>query len=109
VKSLPHVLFYVVSVVLVGLIFFILLLAVSEMLVHGNIGDPTGDYVYKRYVYRGTEECGGLNLVSNILIDYRGYDTLLESTVLFAAVVSIMLVWGTRSTGQKEKEKEVDH
>jgi multisubunit Na+/H+ antiporter MnhB subunit len=48
-------------------------------------------------------------MVANILIDYRGYDTLLESTVLFATVISIMLVWGTSSTSQKEKEQESHH
>ncbi len=108
-NNLPRVLFYVMSIVLVGLISFMLMLAVTEMPVYGNLDNPTNNYVYERYVYEGVHESGGLNMVGNILIDYRGYDTLLESTVLFTTVISIMLVWGTSSTGQREKEKETDH
>jgi multicomponent Na+:H+ antiporter subunit B len=81
-----------------------LVLAVTEMPTYGNPDNPTFNIVYERYVYEGVEESGGMNLVSNVLLDYRGYDTLMESTVLFATVVAIMLVWGTSSTGQKEKK-----
>jgi len=109
VKNLPRILFYVMSIILVGLISFMLMLAVTEMPVYGNLDNPTNNYVYERYVTESVEESGGLNMVSNILLDYRGYDTLLESTVLFATVISVMLVWGTSSTSQKEKEQGTDH
>jgi multicomponent Na+:H+ antiporter subunit B len=99
------VLFYGMSITLVALISFMLMLAVTEMPVYGDINNPTNNYVYERYVYQGVEESGGLNLVANILLDYRGYDTLLESTVLFATVISIMIVWGTSSVS-KEEHKE---
>jgi multisubunit Na+/H+ antiporter MnhB subunit len=105
VKHFPRILFYVMSIILVGLISFMLMLAVTEMPVYGNLDNPTNNYVYERYVYKSVEESGGLNMVANILIDYRGYDTLLESTVLFTTVVSIMIVWGTSTTGQRDKEE----
>ncbi len=108
-KNLPRILFYVMSIILVGLISFMLMLAVTEMPVYGNLDNPTNNYVYERYVTESVEESGGLNLVANILLDYRGYDTLLESTVLFATVISVMLVWGTSSTSQKEKEQGKHH
>ncbi len=104
-KNLPRILFYVMSIILVGLISFMLMLAVTEMPVYGNLDNPTNNYVYERYVNEGVKESGGWNMVANILIDYRGYDTLLESTVLFTTVVSIMIVWGTSAAGQKEKEE----
>ncbi len=90
-------LFYAMAFTLVGLIFFMLTLAVTEMPPYGNPDNPTFNYVWERYVYKGVEESGGLNLVSNVLLDYRGYDTLMESTVLFVTVVAVMLVWGTSS------------
>ena len=108
-KNLPRILFYVMSIILVGLISFMLMLAVTEMPVYGNLDNPSNNYVYERYVNESVEESGGLNLVANILLDYRGYDTLLESTVLFATVISVMLVWGTSSTSQKEKEQGTHH
>jgi multicomponent Na+:H+ antiporter subunit B len=101
-KNIQKLIFYSLSFILVALISFMLMLAVTEMPPYGNINNPTNNYVWERYVYKGVEESGGLNLVANILLDYRGYDTLLESTVLFATVVSIMIVWGTSSVS-KEK------
>jgi multicomponent Na+:H+ antiporter subunit B len=101
-KNIQKIIFYSLSFILVALISFMLMLAVTEMPPYGNINNPTNNYVWERYVYKGVEESGGLNLVANILLDYRGYDTLLESTVLFATVVSIMIVWGTSSVS-KEK------
>ncbi len=102
--KLSKVLLYGLSFILVSLIFFMLLLAVSEMPTYGDPSNPPFNFVYERYVYRGVEESGGTNLVSNVLLDYRGYDTLMESTVLFITVVAVMLVWGTSSAKEKEKE-----
>ncbi len=104
-----RILFYVMSVTLVALISFMLMLAVTEMPVYGNLDNPTNNEVYERYVTKSVEESGGTNIVANILLDYRGYDTLLESTVLFATVIAIMLVWGTRSVSKEEEEHEEHH
>jgi len=98
--------FFAMSFVLVSMIAFMLMLAVTEMPVYGNPDNPPFNFVWERYVYQGVEESGGTNLVSNVLLDYRGYDTLMESTVLFVTVVAIMLVWGTTATSQKEKEEQ---
>ena len=103
--NFPKILLYGLSFILVALIFFMLVLAVTEMPTYGNPDNPTFNIVYERYVYKGVEESGGMNLVSNILLDYRGYDTLMESTVLFVTVIAIMLVWGTSTTDQKEHKK----
>ncbi len=81
-----------------------LMLAVTEMPIYGNPDNPPFNIVWERYVYQGVEESGGINLVSNVLLDYRGYDTLMESTVLFVTVVAIMLVWGTSTVGRKEQK-----
>jgi multicomponent Na+:H+ antiporter subunit B len=105
VKNLHKILFYGLSFVLVALISFMLMLAVTEMPVYGQLNNPSNNYVYEYYVTKGVEDSGGLNLVANILLDFRGYDTLLESTVLFTTVISIMLVWGTSSVSKEEQHK----
>lgn len=104
-KNFPKILFFGMSFILVALISFMLMLAVTEMPPYGNINNPTNNYVWERYVSEGVKESGGMNLVANILLDYRGYDTLLESTVLFTTVISIMLVWGTSSVSKEEQKK----
>ena len=96
-----RVVFTVLVVILVCLVSYMLLLAVGEMPPYGNIDNPTNNEVASRYIEKGVEESGGLNLVTNIILDYRAYDTLLETTVLFTAVMAIMLVLGV-STSQKD-------
>jgi multicomponent Na+:H+ antiporter subunit B len=81
-------------VILVCMVSYMLMLAVAEMPPYGHLENPTNNEVWRRYVEKGVEESGGLNLVTNIILDYRGYDTLLETTVLFTAVMAIMLVLG---------------
>lgn len=104
-KNFPKILFFGMSFILVALISFMLMLAVTEMPPYGNINNPTNNYLWEHYVLEGVKESGGVNLVANILLDYRGYDTLLESTVLFTTVISIMLVWGTSSVSKEEQKK----
>ncbi len=81
-------------VILVCMISYMLLLTVAEMPPYGHPDNPTNNEVMRRYIDKGVEESGGINLVTNIILDYRGYDTLLETTVLFTAVMAIMLVLG---------------
>lgn len=106
--KLQKVLFFGLSFILVSLIMVMLMLAVTEMPTYGNPDNPTFNIVWERYVRKGVTESGGMNLVSNVLLDYRGYDTLMESTVLFITVVSIMLVWGTSSVSKEEQKKQTE-
>ena len=71
-----------------------LLAAVAEMPVYGDPDNPPHNMVYERYVGDAPDECGGYNLVANVLLDYRAYDTLLETTVLFTVVMAIIMLWG---------------
>jgi multicomponent Na+:H+ antiporter subunit B len=83
-------------VVMVVFIATVLFLAVMEMPVYGEAANPTNNYVMRRYIDMGAIESGGANLVANVVLDYRGYDTLLETTVIFTAVISIMVLWGVK-------------
>ena len=91
----------VLAVVLVCFIMGLFLLAVVEMPPYGRVDNPTINEVWERYVWKGPAESGGLNMVTNIILDYRGYDTLLETTVLFTAVMAIMLTLGTAKKPKK--------
>jgi multicomponent Na+:H+ antiporter subunit B len=86
--------------VLVGMVGLVLFMTVFEMPDYGDVTNPTNNYVMRRYVDMSVEESGGYNFVTNIILDYRGYDTLLETTVIFTAVMSIIVLWGVQ--GSKE-------
>lgn len=53
------------------------------------------------YIKKGKEATGSVNLVTGIVLDFRGYDTLGEITVLLTAVAGILTV--LRSKGRKEE------
>jgi hypothetical protein len=58
-------------------------------------GDKLDVYRYslvKRYIEEGEHETEVPNMVTYILADYRGYDTLGETTVIFTAGVSVLLL-----------------
>ena len=59
------------------------------------------------YVKGGLKETGAANIVTAVLLDYRGYDTLGEATILFAAIMGAVAI--ARSKARKESgEPEVD-
>lgn len=48
--------------------------------------------VAREYIRNGLEKTGATNLVASIILDFRGYDTLGEATVLFTAVIGVLAV-----------------
>lgn len=100
-KKRPRCLIFTLSFALAGLLLLMFMLAIAEMPPYGGRDNPTINEVWDRYVWEGPAESGGLNMVTNIILDYRGYDTLLETTVLFTAVMAIMLTLGA---GRDQKE-----
>ena len=49
------------------------------------------------YVEKGPEVTGSANTVTAVLLDFRGYDTLGEATVLFTALVGAVVLLRKRS------------
>ena len=53
---------------------------------------PASAHVSPRYIERGVEETGVPNIVTAVLADYRGYDTLFETVVIFTAGVAVIMI-----------------
>jgi multisubunit Na+/H+ antiporter MnhB subunit len=66
-------------------------------------GSPTM-LVASQYIALGLEKTGAANVVAAIILDFRGYDTLGEATVLFTAVVGVLTIM--RRSGRKEHVSE---
>ncbi|MEW6081986.1 MAG: hydrogen gas-evolving membrane-bound hydrogenase subunit E [Bacillota bacterium] len=75
-------------VVLVGYMF---ILAVSELPPYGAPDNPSNNEVASWYNYRALEETGAVNIVAGVILDYRAYDTMIETTVLFTAIIAVMI------------------
>lgn len=95
------------SVIFCLLLIGILLLTVAYLPQFGNPGNPANNEVPKRYLEKGVEETGAINLVTGMILDYRAFDTLGESHVLFISVCSVLLLLRREKVLQERvKEKE---
>jgi multicomponent Na+:H+ antiporter subunit B len=54
--------------------------------------DRFSDAPSSTYLREGLQQTGAANIVTAVLLDYRGYDTLGEATVLFCAVMGAISV-----------------
>lgn len=59
---------------------------------YGSDAAPTVNEVARRYVEQGTEETGAVNTVAGMILDYRAFDTLGESFVLFTAMCAVTIL-----------------
>lgn len=66
---------------------------------------PTMNEVPQRYVEKCVEETGALNTVAGMILDYRAFDTFGESTVLFAATVSIVFLMRQEDARTRDGKK----
>ncbi len=104
-----------VAAILAILIFIVLGLAFAKI-PFGNVNledyhyynpiqdKQTSDSVPAHYLKEGKNETGSTNIVTAVVVDYRGFDTLGEVTVLFLAstgVGSVMYIF------EKEKRRKV--
>lgn len=53
----------------------------------GDPGSPPSRHVSPRYITQTVAETGTPNAVTSVLADYRAYDTLIETVVIFSAGV----------------------
>ncbi|MBS3762248.1 MAG: Na(+)/H(+) antiporter subunit B [Planctomycetes bacterium] len=71
----------------------------------GRIGEENVNFG-RRYNNQGMEETGASNIVSSVVITYRGFDTLGEVTVLFIAALGLSLLLHNRGKQQPQTAKE---
>lgn len=87
-----RILYNLASVSLCLLLIAVLLLAVSWMPVLGDPNGPNNNEVSRRYVEKGMEESGAVNMVTNMILSYRGFDTFGETCVLFIAATCVIVL-----------------
>ncbi|MCD8327409.1 MAG: hypothetical protein LUC90_12280 [Lachnospiraceae bacterium] len=100
----------VLATVMCIAIVILLLVTVSWMPPFGSADNPTSNEVAERYIEQGLTETGAVNIVSGMILDYRAFDTLGESNVLFIATIAVMILMRVDSKEEKEKlsqEEEV--
>jgi len=77
------------AIILVLAIVAIILIPTLGITIGNPIETKTDDY----YIDHTEVETGSANTVTAIVFDYRGFDTLGEATVLFVAVLSVIMLF----------------
>ena len=88
-----------VCISLIGLMLY----AAMQMPQFGNADTLVGHETTAFYVTHTMEETGAVNIVTGIILDYRGFDTLGESHVLFVAGSTVLLLLSIR--GEKDERE----
>lgn len=82
-----------------------LLAAVSWLPTFGEADKPVNNEVSARYIENGLQETGAVNIVTGMILDYRAFDTLGESHVLFVATCTVLILL---RIDKKEDQKRYD-
>lgn len=85
-------LYHFFSVVFCISLVLMLLAAVSYLPKLGEADRPVNNEVSARYIEDGLQETGAVNIVTGMILDYRAFDTLGESHVLFIATCTVLIL-----------------
>ena len=80
------------GIFILGLFFALMIYAVGGLPDRGDPNAPASTHVSPYYIEHTIEETDTPNIVTSVLADYRGYDTLGETIVIFTAGLACMLV-----------------
>ncbi|MBN1884238.1 MAG: DUF4040 domain-containing protein [Candidatus Krumholzibacteriota bacterium] len=95
---------FVSSLIFFGLFLIFAWFAIQEL---PRFGEPLMR-VSDHYLRTGAEKTGATNIVTSVLLDFRGYDTVGEATVLFTSIVGAFVILrrrGRKKAGEEDHEK----
>ena len=89
------------TVVSIVIIFVIFMAGIEVLETLSDFGSPVFAKVEsspsKVYLENGLQDTGAANVVAGIILDYRGYDTLGEATVLFTSILGATVILRAKS------------
>ncbi|KAB3533568.1 hydrogen gas-evolving membrane-bound hydrogenase subunit E [Alkaliphilus serpentinus] len=91
-------------VVLAGL-FVLLVSSILKMPSLGSVDNPSYNETATYYLENSVEEAHAPNVIAAIITDYRAFDTLGETTVLFTSIAAVISVL---SINHQDKKKGGD-
>ncbi len=70
----------------------LLIPAVVDLPDWADPNSPASTYLSPHFIEKSMEETSVPNLVTSVLADYRGYDTMFETVVVFCAGITVLIV-----------------
>ena len=74
----------------------------------GDTHSPANSYLSTYYITNALHDTEAPNMVTAVLADYRGFDTLFETCVMFLAGVTTLMVLSSKRKVKKNERKEDD-
>jgi multisubunit Na+/H+ antiporter MnhB subunit len=89
-----------------SLLILIILTAFLFVMAAGfTFGTPLKSDMDDYFIKNGQEQIATNNIVTTVVFDYRGFDTLGESTVLFTAVIGVALMFRKYIRGDSDENE----
>lgn len=85
-------LYSLLAVIICVSLIAVLVVTTTRLPSYGDASNPANNEVSRRYIEKGMEETGAVNIVAGMILDYRAFDTLGESNVLFIAACSVLIL-----------------
>ena len=82
----------VFAIVILGAFFALFVYAESDLPPPGDRAAPTRRHITRHYIDGAVPQTHTPNIVTAVLADYRGYDTLGETAVILTAGLAVMLI-----------------
>ena len=99
----------VVAVIMAVIIIACLIYTVSFLPHFGGADNPANSSeVVKAYIENGIHDTGATNFVAGMILNYRAFDTLGESSVLFIAATTVIILLFRHKTKEEEKIATVE-
>ena len=87
-----RIIYRTLAIILCAFIAYNLLIAVSWLPRTGEFDKPVNNEVSARYIEKGIQETGAVNIVTGMILDYRAFDTFGESNVLNIATITVLIL-----------------
>ncbi|MBW2568223.1 MAG: hypothetical protein JRD93_01200 [Deltaproteobacteria bacterium] len=85
-----------IAVIMTGAL---LIYGIEDMPEWGDPNSPANSHVSPKYIQESLEKTATPNMVTAVLADYRGYDTLGETSVIFTAGIACVLMLRKKRKG----------
>jgi len=86
----------ILNLIVVVITGIILIYGTLDMPGWADPNSPASRHVSPRYITKSAHDTSTPNMVTAVLADYRGYDTLGETTVIFSAGMACVLLLRNR-------------
>jgi len=90
----------VIAIAIIILTGGLLIYGVEDMPGWGDPDSPASSHVSPKYIQESLEKTATPNMVTAVLADYRGYDTMGETTVIFTAGIGCILMLRKKRKGE---------